>query len=710
MTIIADNIISNILSPEQVNQDIQASSNSIMGAIKVFNTIATPKSWEVEMIAKPAIDIREGDCRHYPSSHDKYDLAELNNPPVKTGPVCTEKASKKYNIPHLALLDKKNFLSQIDLFKTESSSGGVPGYIDAFFKSEPGGRTEGYALHPEQFCGTKFDPELGGFLISPNPSNIPEKGQSYTNDAFSLLEKTKKNGKGFGLVCYWVPPMTYEKYPMFKEIFPEVKVPKEAPEVEPCTIQQSGREKRLPGVESNNEYQQRTGLTFLSIPLDLGEKHVPLLQELKKTIVSHLAKVYGCDVSKEKVEIYSHSPIYAMESCGLHIHVRVNEGRHPLETDLRNLKIDDFISQLQQHGKITHAPWTKSEKFISYNVAAKSERAVKNGISFTKVPNPWVTPTLKTHAEIIKPLNVQKTDTKLVAPQQIQLSARSAKKYDSSTIGLVSREAMEQRIERYGNNTILPNFIYQFFTDNKNSKYQALLNNQEQFPATSFNSDIGGMFLMPNTKYVAEKKDFYANPGAIIEQSRFNGGVSLVGYWVPPAVFEGSDAFERLFPGQDTILRPEERETVTKYNDRTGKNFIVNPIDLKKSHLGMLKEFKSMTMSHLAKVYNFDARKDKVDLYLHSPIYGNKTAGLHIHVRVNQKLSPGELDVNRLSLDRVIEIITNAENDDSIKAEILADVTATNSGNIYSFSAAWGPKQFEGLGVRYIPNPWKRPG
>ena len=675
-------------------------------------TCHTGTSWEAEHAImsdekQRTPSLKHEDPRLYPKTHDRYDLAQLSQWHKPVGPACTAKAAKKYNIEHLALIDKDNIRSQIQQFYTKANSGGAPGYIDAFFRGEPGGRTEGYALRPEQFCVTSFHPKLGGFLISPNPSNIPEIGQSYTDDAGSLLEKTR-GGMGFGLVCYWVPPGTYERYPTFQALFPNTPIPDYAPEIERQDNAPYGREKRMANVESNQEYHARTGIRFLSIPLDLTAEHVPLLEELKATVMTHLKEVYHCDPSKEKVEIYSHSPIYAMDSCGLHVHVRVNEGRHPLERDLRNLDIDDAILQLCTEGRVTHFPATSSGDFISYNVAAKMERAIRNGIEFTKVPNPWKAPSVKKEKTDFSTHPFVKRLNSLGGPS---MSMRSALKYDTPEIGLLSQDAMNERISRYAENQILPDFIYDFFTKNDNAKFQAFQQYPEQFPATSF-TNVGGMFLMPNTKYIKGKTEFFPKALNVVDETRHNGGFALVGYWVPPGVFEGHDAFIKLF-GKDSGSAKSDvgiRETVAEYNNRMEVKFITNPIDVKKCHLPMLKEFKDMSLKHLQEVYGVQPGKDKVDMYLHSPIYGNKTAGLHIHVRVNQRLPTGESDVNRLSFDELLDILEDkAVTDNDVQARILDKSVKTASGQYISFSAAWGKKQFQGIPVKYVRNPWKRP-
>ncbi len=291
-----------------------------------------------------------------------------------------------------------------------------------------------------------------------------------------------------------------------------------------------------------------------------------------------------------------------------------------------------------------------------------------------------------------------------------KVSSHSASKYDTAEIGLVGPEAMKERIARYENKKILPDFIHGFFTNENDPKYQAFLKHPEQFPATSFTS-TGSMLLMPNVKYIKGHAEAFDDPGKVTGQTRDSSGFALVGYWVPPKTFEGRASFQKLF-GTDVQATKgvETRDTVGEYNKRTGEPFIVTPLDVRKEHLPMLKEFREMSLKNLQDVYGFEPGKDKVEMYLHFPIYGDATAGLHVHVRVNQGLPAGEADANSISFDKLLSVLE----DDSIPANavhqhLLDSSAKTRSGQHLSFSAAWGKDQFEGLGVGYAPNPWKRP-
>jgi len=694
------------------NSDTPFSSGLSIVSNKCLSKLS-PKSWETENLItsdelnrKKVAEADRPDRRLYPKSHDRYDLAALSKISNKPKYTCTEKAAKKYNIPELGLVNKENIKSQLEVYKSSPSFGGVPGYIDAFFKGEPGGRTEGYALHPEQFCATSFDSRVGGFIISPNQSNIPEKGRSYTDSPSTLLDNTRGN-TGFGLVAYWIPPNTYERYPAFQKLFPDTPIPKNAPERESSTSTESNRQERCATQTSNESYKERTGVNYISIPLDLRAEHVPLLEELKEKSLAHLQQVYNCDFTKEKVDIYSHSPFYLRNSCGLHVHIRVNVGQHALEKDLRVVTLDNAIEQLKDLGRIDHFPQTSKGDFVSYAVADLA----KANIPFKKIPNVWAAPVLE---EIQGRVSVGPEGEKFkeLREGRYAVPEKSAKKYDHETIALIDFQNLEKRIKQYENNLIMPNFVHDFLVLPDDIKTQAFLKNPEQFAATAFSERNGGIFIMPNSKYVPGKTETFPDPHNVREATRSSGGFALVGYWVPPSVYEGRPVFNQLFKVDGDLDKSEyvHRETVKEYENRTDISYITNPVDVKKQHLPLLEEFKVLAFNHLSEVYGVKAATDKVDLYLHSPIYGSKTAGLHVHVRVNQEQPAGELDTNALKLDTLISILKDDYiHDEDISGRILNNIRKTNSGKYMLYSPAWGESQFKDVDVSFVKNPWKRP-
>lgn len=119
-----------------------------------------------------------------------------------------------------------------------------------------------------------------------------------------------------------------------------------------------------------------------------------------------------------------------------------------------------------------------------------------------------------------------------------------AAKYDSPDLALLDREAVKHRLQQYGPVSIVPDFIHDFLIG-QGSKYQAYRDSPDQFFATSFSDELGGMIFMPNTSYIPEKKEKYDNPLQVKSET---GGLTLVGYWIPPkTAYEASPVFRSLF-------------------------------------------------------------------------------------------------------------------------------------------------------------------
>ncbi|WP_141696560.1 hypothetical protein [Pseudomonas sp. S3E12] len=289
-------------------------------------------------------------------------------------------------------------------------------------------------------------------------------------------------------------------------------------------------------------------------------------------------------------------------------------------------------------------------------------------------------------------------------------SKKSAAKYNMPQVGLVSEAGMETRIARYANNPVLPNFIYSFLTEPSDPKFLAFRQHPEQFPATPFTAQ-GGIVLMPNTRYIEKYPEVFPEPMDLSTRTRHSGGYALVGYWVPPDLFENRQAFQEVFKYRvNTGVGVDARESVGEYEKRTGRTFLVNPVDVQKEHVELLKMFKEMSMRSIEKVYGYQPGKDTAQIYLHSPIYGDSTAGLHIHVRVNQRLPGGEADAGSITLDKMIDVLEGKKfGSGNIKSELFGLMPKTHSGLMVSFNSASNKKQFEGIPVVYVPNPWKQP-
>jgi hypothetical protein len=87
---------------------------------------------------------------------------------------------------------------------------------------------------------------------------------------------------------------------------------------------------------------------YLASLLDLNGAHIPLLARLKEKALAHLNAHYGVN-EHDRVELYFHFP-YPTHHVTLHLHIRANQGFHPLE-QAGSFTIDQLIDGLSR-GKV----------------------------------------------------------------------------------------------------------------------------------------------------------------------------------------------------------------------------------------------------------------------------------------------------------------------------------------------------------------------
>ncbi len=289
--------------------------------------------------------------------------------------------------------------------------------------------------------------------------------------------------------------------------------------------------------------------------------------------------------------------------------------------------------------------------------------------------------------------------------------AKAPSKYDGREVALIDRKGLEQRWAKYDQNTVLPAFVHHFLTDSRDSKSMAFVDHPEQFPATSYSETLGGMVLMPNRNYVPGKLEAFPSPSTINDATRDSGGFVLVGYWVPASIYEGQQQLHDVFKTGKTVdsAQPMYRPTIGEFKAKTKLPYITTTSDVKPAHLDMLREFKSIALANLREVYGVDETRDDVKLYMHSPVYGDATAGLHIHVRVNYVQPAGERDLS-LTLDDLIAILeTPGIADDDVKERILERHPHTRSGKYFAYAPVFEAEEFSGIDHARHTNVWQRP-
>ncbi len=281
--------------------------------------------------------------------YGELDIALLQDPPQKSRFFLSPKARKKHNCRVISLISPSQRNAILQWQRTETFVG--PNFIDNFMRGKgTGGRYESFTTYPEQYVSTPWDKQCGGFIINPNPS-YSWTGKPHICNPGEIKEKTRENG-GFGLVAYLIHPDIYEQEEVFKKFFHD------ASPID-CVIE---------GKEKISEYEKRTGKTYIAYPPDLRKEHIPLLKSLLSTIHKHLRDLYNVNIDTagnvagdDKVEIYVHSPIYSTETLTFHVHIRVNEGRHAGEEDVRKVSLSLLIKDLEKHGKLMHYPVVNNE-------------------------------------------------------------------------------------------------------------------------------------------------------------------------------------------------------------------------------------------------------------------------------------------------------------------------------------------------------------
>ncbi len=97
--------------------------------------------------------------------------------------------------------------------------------------------------------------------------------------------------------------------------------------------------------------------------------------------------------------------------------------------------------------------------------------------------------------------------------------------------------------------------------------------------------------------------------------------------------------------------------------EQGGVEYLASILDLKASHLDMLRSLKRNISDHLKSAYRVD-ENDDVGLYFHFP-YIDSTVTLHIHIRVNHGLHPAEKEYG-FTLDSIIDGLSSGKTIDDI--------------------------------------------
>lgn len=207
----------------------------------------------------------------------------------------------KYNAPSIYKfeLDK----GTLKKFKEHYHNGEVPSFVHGFAHNKDSG-----------INFVKWSPDQSTVLVFNSP--YYKKNFLHTKMKEGKLETIKNSDEGLILTTWFMHPKL-----------------KETP---------LGTKIKISDIE-------KSGDKFLTSILDLTPSEIPHLKMLKKMAEENLKKDFGVK-STDKVRLYFHFPI-ADASVGLHLHVRVNNPTHGLESS-RSYDLDEIIKYLEQKKSI----------------------------------------------------------------------------------------------------------------------------------------------------------------------------------------------------------------------------------------------------------------------------------------------------------------------------------------------------------------------
>ena len=249
-----------------------------------------------------------------------------------------------------------------------------------------------------------------------------------------------------------------------------------------------------------------------------------------------------------------------------------------------------------------------------------------------------------------------------------------------------------------------PEFIREFLCVNpKTNQTRLLLNHPE---AVSW-ADDGSFVIIPNCPYI-NRDEFEKDPQHYKDRA---GGLALNAWFVHPKELEESVFSNPELRANPSLIKQHyeyapslentnnvghssDRKKISEMEAESGVRYLTSDLDLTKEDVPWLKKLKAQSLEHIRKEFGVDAN-DKVDLFFHE-VVGLGTATLHLHIRVNQEISPLEKQKS-LGLD---EIINGLESGKSVKDLLIAKKVVYHT---------LSPEEFpQTIGTVPVPNPFMR--
>ncbi|MFA6302021.1 MAG: hypothetical protein WC627_02670 [Legionella sp.] len=295
------------------------------------------------------------------------------------------RAPIKLTIPSKAM-DKYNAKTFFEIRFTEENLNllknkyrqvrGLPPYIHNTLKGRPNPDKDLILEHPHLYaCSDDFS-----MIIMPN------RNMNWSNLKSNPLAQ-KNDPDGLPLVGWIIDPRLLANYGLNNRnntiktirelIIKNSKTQTTTPEFQ--YFQRTNSQEDIGKTESINSESP-----YLATILDLTPQHIPLLQMFKEISRKHLIDNFGVDFNHDLVEMYFHFP-YPEYTTTLHMHIRVNQGRHPMEKN-RTFSFEEILNCLEKGNKISQLILNRKPYYTdNYEILTEIE-----GLEMIESINPFI--------------------------------------------------------------------------------------------------------------------------------------------------------------------------------------------------------------------------------------------------------------------------------------------------------------------------------
>lgn len=289
--------------------------------------------------------------------------------------IISSEMMKKYNVEHCFQI---TFTAEgLEVLKTKYRSvRGLPAYLHNTLKGRPTRLRSRILANHNLYAWT---PDLSAIIV-PNDCYNPE---TIVNTPHLI----KDNPEGFALLGWSIDSrlLTKHEWKIAQEngaSFRDFLIANDKTKDTPPTYQffkRTNSQEEIGQLELGNEK-----LPYLASILDLTSDHIEFLETLQKTTQKHLENTYQVDFTKDTVEMYFHFP-YPELTTTLHLHIRVNHGRHPIERS-RSFPLQEIITHLKYGKKVSDLILQRKIYYVEYQEMLHGI----NSIYLNQIKNPFI--------------------------------------------------------------------------------------------------------------------------------------------------------------------------------------------------------------------------------------------------------------------------------------------------------------------------------